>query len=108
MGYCQALEAAGAKIIDYNYFGSYQGDLLVIAEVDGARKYYKISYGSCSGCDHFEDVEPNTPEQLKAFGEEYINGDMTYDEILNYVKRNLEWDQDAKTMVQWLEERKEL
>lgn len=51
MGYQQALEAAGATVVDFREFGSYQGDWFAILDngniVSGG-------YGSCSGCDAYQ------------------------------------------------------
>lgn len=54
MGYSEALEAAGAKVIEYKEFGSYQGDWLAFVEYNGEKGIVEGSYGSCSGCDAFE------------------------------------------------------
>jgi hypothetical protein len=78
MGYSEALEAAGAKIIAFqefgsyqgnwfafvelalpwrhskSEFGSYQGDWFAFVEYQGKRGWVQGSYGSCSGCDAFQ------------------------------------------------------
>ena len=54
MGYSEALEAAGAKIIAFQEFGSYQGDWFAFVEYQGKRGWVQGSYGSCSGCDAFQ------------------------------------------------------
>lgn len=54
MGYSEALEAAGAKVLEYKQFGSYQGDWLAFVEYNGEKGIAQGSYGSCSGCDAFE------------------------------------------------------
>jgi len=53
MGYSKALEAAGCKVLDFQEFGSYQGDWLAFVEYNGERGIVEGSYGSCSGCDSF-------------------------------------------------------
>ena len=50
MSYCQALEAAGAKILQFKSFGSYQGDWWAKVEYNGEIGWVAGSYGSCSGC----------------------------------------------------------
>lgn len=57
IGYDDIIDSFGYKS-KYEYFGSYQGDIVVIVE-DGSRKgYLIIGYGSCSGCDELEAVMP--------------------------------------------------
>jgi hypothetical protein len=53
MSYQKALEAAGAEVLDFQEFGSYQGDWWARVRVDGKEGWVKGSYGSCSGCDAF-------------------------------------------------------
>lgn len=54
MGYQSSLEAAGAKVIDTKYAGSYQGTWGSIVEYNGKKGLVTGAYGSCSGCDAFE------------------------------------------------------
>lgn len=54
MGYTQALEAAGAKVLGYHEAGSYQGMWGAIVVYNGKLGLVTGSYGSCSGCDAFE------------------------------------------------------
>jgi hypothetical protein len=51
MGYSEALEAAGAKVKDYEQFGDYQGTWIAVLEDNTV---VIGGYGSCSGCDAFE------------------------------------------------------
>ena len=37
MSYKNALKAAGAKVIEFKYFGSYQGDWVALVEYKGER-----------------------------------------------------------------------
>ena len=54
MGYYQALEAAGAKILGYNTTGNYQGTWGAVVIYDGKLGLVTGAYGSCSVCDSFE------------------------------------------------------
>lgn len=54
MGYAQALEAAGAKVLDTKYAGSYQGTWGSIVEYNGKKGLVTGAFGSCSGCDAFQ------------------------------------------------------
>lgn len=53
-GYTEALEAAGATVLSFEAFGSYQGDWVAKVEYEGKTGYVTGCYGSCSGCDAFE------------------------------------------------------
>ena len=54
MGYSEALTAAGAEVLDFKYFGSYQGDWYALVNYNGTRQWVHGSFGSCSYCDAFE------------------------------------------------------
>jgi hypothetical protein len=54
MSYCEAMEAAGAKVLEYETFGSYQGDWWAKVVFEGKCYWVHGSYGSCSGCDSFQ------------------------------------------------------
>ena len=43
-----------ADLVDYQEYGSYQGQYLAVLEEDGIYKFYMDFYGSCSGCDWLE------------------------------------------------------
>lgn len=125
MSYEQALEVAGAKVLAFEQFGSYQGDWWAKVEIDGKLAWINGSYGSCSGCDAFEAeigwecdekagtdwVDVDDPrhskhaefmEKLKAFGAEYLTRALTQDEAVKQASEDLEWDTDAEEMVQFI------
>lgn len=54
MGYSEALTAAGARVLEYNEFGSYQGTWGAIVDYQGKIGLVTGSYGSCSVCDAFQ------------------------------------------------------
>ena len=54
MSYCEAMKAAGAKVLEYKTFGSYQGDWWAKVVFEGKSYWVHGSYGSCSGCDSFQ------------------------------------------------------
>ncbi len=70
-GYRQALEAAGATVLDFECFGSYQGVWIACLSNGWIIDYY----GSCTGCDAFEATfsrnEPSATE-LADFGQRYL------------------------------------
>jgi len=122
VSYEKALEAAGAKIVAFEYFGSYQGDWYALVEVDGQRGWVNGSFGSCSGCDAFEaefgywpmeqvggdfvdaddqrhsrHVEYTT--KLADFGKGYLDGLMTQERAEAAAAEYIEWDSGAHAMV---------
>jgi len=130
MAYQEALEAAGAKVLAYESFGSYQGDWLALVEYNGQAGYVSGSYGSCSGCDSFQcefgyDSEQQCDEhryegpspadcqgcvnlkadydtRLKAFGEGYLSLLESKDNLVKKFTEQAEWDGDAQEVLDWL------
>lgn len=80
MGYSEALEAAGCKVIDFQEFGSYQGTWLAYVKYNGEKGIVEGSYGSCSGCD--------------AFQAEFGYGDAPTEHDGKYYKSEYYWDDD--------------
>ena len=90
MSYKTCLEKAGANVLDYKEFGSYQGDWLAFVEYMGQKGIVTGSYGSCSGCDAFEAefrFKNSEPEEYE--GRYYKNG---------YI-----WDEDNECSVEEFE-----
>ena len=128
MSYEQALEAAGAKVLASERFGSYQGDWFALVEYEGRRGYVHGAYGSCSGCDDFEaefDVDNEKCQKhrydrdsptcaacdaakveyqrrLVEFGRDYLDQLLTQAEAEALASKNLAWDADAHEMLKWL------
>jgi hypothetical protein len=113
MSYHEALTAAGAKILAFDKFGSYQGDWIAKVEYDGDVFWLRDYYGSCSGCDAFErDVgyRWNEPEEIYAkrvaeFGRGYLEPSerLTYDEVHKIASEHTAWDSNAEEMVKFVE-----
>ena len=53
-GYDDCLEAAGADVLDFERFGSYQGEWWALVRCAGALGFVSGGFGSCSGCDAIE------------------------------------------------------
>lgn len=128
MSYKRAIEMAGAKILALEEFGSYQGDWWAKVEYDGKQGWVNGSYGSCSGCDAFEsefafsshefneeyhdiyddEFSNECPEcekiklRMIEFGKEYLDFIMSQDEAEKQASENLDWDMDAKEMVDFI------
>jgi len=54
MSYKECLELAGAKVLVFENFGSYQGDWWARVNYQGKIGWIHGSFGSCSDCDAFE------------------------------------------------------
>ena len=135
MSYCQALEAAGAKILQFKEFGSYQGDWWAKVDVNGEIGWIAGSYGSCSGCDAFEaefgygvefcddhkwiydesvtntcsdcqEVKEQYQIRLADFGKVYLDTLYTHEEAVKEASRYIDWDFHAPEMVEWITENK--
>lgn len=106
--YDEVLEIAGAKVLEFKMFGSYQGDWIAKIEYDGQIGYIRDYYGSCSGCDALEatfDYADEVPlQKVVDFAKPYLNEILTFDECLKKASENLEWDTEADEMVKWLKE----
>ena len=96
MSYQSALEAAGAEVLEFEEFGSYQGEWLALVRVGGVLGVAEGCYGSCSGCDSFEaefgwndrDAE-NYEQRLADFGNGYLPA-WTLSEARANMERRLE------------------
>lgn len=112
--YASALAATGVVVLDFEEFGSYQGDWWSEVKFPNGEVYYvNGSYGSCSGCDSFEAEfgwddgdKPDYLHRLKEFGLDYLTDCMTLDQAIDQAGRNLSWDMDAQEMVNWLTAKK--
>lgn len=130
MGYQKCMELAGANVILFERFGSYQGDWWAKVEYEGKTGWVTGSYGSCSGCDafeaefgfesHYEDEENyegyhdcydlkdgcEKCEELKnkmaEFGEQYLDDIMSQEEAEEKASENLDWDMDAQEMIDFI------
>lgn len=95
MSYELAMKTAGANVISYEQFGSYQGDWAALVEYKGERGIVFGSYGSCSGCDAFEAEFGwnDSPREVdgKYYGQTYSGREITKDEydkaIVDYNER---------------------
>ena len=129
MSYEKAMEAAGAIVHDFEQFGSYQGDWWAKVTYNGETGWVQGSYGSCSGCDAFEGefgwddghceehkydskgavgcaecekAEALYQERLADFGRGYLDGIMSQEKAIEDASENLDWDMEAKEMVEYL------
>lgn len=109
MSYEQAMQAAGAEVILFEEFGSYQGDWFALVSYEGKKGWVHGSYGSCSGCDAFQcefdwrdEEKEDYQDRLAAFGRGYLDEILTQEEALKEASKYIEWDADAIDMVNFL------
>lgn len=112
-GYEWAMEMAGAKVMAYKSFGSYQGDWFAKVEYKDKTYWIKGGYGSCPGCDAWNaecDYKEKTLKQWKTFctkfAKPYLNDPLTFEEVMKHATENLDWDTEAIEIVKWLNKNK--
>lgn len=124
MSYYKALEAAGAKVLEYKSFGSYQGTWVARVEYNGEVGWVQGAYGSCSGCDSFQaefgwderghcddhweyDGDCGTciaaaalyAVRLADFGGGYLHKLYSAEELAEQYEADCEWDDGARDIV---------
>jgi len=131
MSYTQALEAAGANVLAYEEFGSYQGDWYAKVEYKGETGWINGSFGSCSGCDAFQaefsydegynceshryfhdseigdclackEAKKAYLKHLAEFGEEYLGTLMSQEACENYAKEHASWSMEDSEALSWI------
>lgn len=128
MSYQEAMEAAGAEVLAFEEFGSYQGDWWAKVRYKGETGWVQGSYGSCSGCDAFEEeigygsehcddhryrgssdcpacqeVHTAYNKKLAEFGRGYLDDLLlTQEKAEEEAGRYIEWDSEAQAMVDWI------
>lgn len=109
MGYTEALKAAGAKVLSFESFGSYQGDWYAKVVYQGEVLLVAGAFGSCSHCDAFEaefgydyEESENYQSRLARFGEGYLDDPRDPEKELSRAKENSSWDMESREMAEWL------
>lgn len=111
MSYQEALIAAGANVIAFEHFGDWQGSWVALVEYKGERGWVQGSFGSCSHCDSFEaefgwfdEEEEDYQERLASFGESYLGGLQTTEQVAKHFDDDAEWDSDSEEAAEWIRE----
>ena len=131
MSYQEALSAAGAEVLDFEQFGSYQGDWWAKVRYEGKESWVNGAFGSCSGCDSFEaefgwdeghceahkyddkgsvgchqcaEAAELYEKRLADFGRGFLSDLRTQEEAEAEASRNIEWDHDAEKMLSWIKD----
>ena len=118
------MEAAGATVVAFKSFGSYQGSWWAKVTVKDKTGYVYGSFGSCSHCDAFQrefgynkncekhywedTTDPDCKacnsyqERLAAFGKSYVNLLWSKEQAISKASEDIDWDSGAKDVVNWL------
>lgn len=116
MSYEMCLEKAGATVVAFQEFGSYQGEWFALVEYNGERGWVEGSYGSCTGCDAFEaefcDAYRETEgldERYAEFGRGYLEVVMPQEQQLVIMEARMgdkdSWSYDEyKQIYDWMKE----
>lgn len=129
MSYQKTLEKAGAKVLEFKEFGSYQGEWWAKVEFNNQIGWVNGAYGSCSGCDAFEAelgfesdqcdehrytlfkgncdncriVSDNLEARYIKFGLSYLHNIMSQEEAEQKVSQNQAyWDNDDREMKEFI------
>ena len=109
MSYERSLEAAGATILAFESFGSWQGEWVALVEYRGERGWVQGSFGSCSECDSFEaefgwdaEEQDDYQERLASFGQSYLDGLQTTQAVVAYFERSSDWDSESEEALVWV------
>jgi len=83
--YQEELEKRGISILAWEVFGSYQGDYAAIVHQGNRFGFVVIGYGSCSGCDALEGLQPWDDEELTEQAQTELN------ELIDGVIKSIKW-----------------
>ena len=127
--YEKCLALAGANVLAFERFGSYSGDWWAVVEADNpSRKFFVTgAYGSCSGCDHLEDMEYriqprvySAPEgkrdewlqkhneallaEMESYGEELLSNEYNLERAIKELGDRIHWSEynEDKKQHDWL------
>lgn len=107
--YTTCLKMAGAEVLAYKQFGSYQGDWWALVKIGEVTGWVNGSFGSCDGCDAFQSEfdwdskeKPDYAHRLAAFGRGYLDSIYSQEAAEKEAARNIEWDHDARKMFDWI------
>lgn len=78
--YRDALEAAGATVLDFVRCGQWQGNWLAYVEYEGKKGFVSGYYGSCESCDEMLafSADDGSREELAAIGKCHLDPLMSH------------------------------
>lgn len=116
MSYMQALELAGAEVLEFAQFGNYSGDWWAKVIFNDIEGWVYGHYGSCPHCDllkrhaprwDYEDQQGSEKaydEYLCNFGRSYLLDLLDQEEAERIASENLEWDSNAQDIIDFLKQ----
>ena len=113
MSYEQSLVAAGAQVLAFESFGDWQGSWVALVDYRGERGWVQGSFGSCSECDSFQaefgwdwidEERDDYLQRLASFGESYLGGLQTTQQVIAEHQANVNWDEEADQIIFWVRE----
>jgi hypothetical protein len=88
------------EVLNFKYYGDYQGKFLCKIKHKGEELYIYDYYGSCSGCDAFQDefdyVRNPSKEKVIEFARSYVESAMPKEHWVSILSSKDEWDSEAK------------
>lgn len=110
MSYNIALEKAGATLLLYKEFGTYQGDWWAKVQFNGKIGWTHGAFGSCTVCDKYmslcgeiEDAPPPVRDnKLADLGRSYLWNMIGQEEAERCASDNIDWDMEADEMLQFI------
>ena len=127
-GYESSLVAAGATVLAFQSFGSYQGSWYAMVDWNGERGWIEGSFGSCSECDSFEnefgynatgcddhweqtegcaECAAKAAEyqvRLVSFGKSYLDTILPAGHYLPELDERSSWDSESEEAAKWIRE----
>lgn len=109
MSYKNALTAAGAEVLNFEYFGDYSGQWFAKVRYNGETGWIQDWYGSCTHCDAFEAEFGNDYEEgadyekrLANFGKPYLNTILPAQHYLPELDAESDWDSNSAHAAAWI------
>lgn len=111
MSYKDALEAAGAQVLEFAQFGNYSGQWVAKVRYGGETGYIQDWWGSCSHCDAFEaevgygyDDEEDYNKRLAVFGRRYLDTILPAQHYIDmYVKQKDDYlSEESREALDWI------
>lgn len=112
MSYRDALEAAGAEVLEFEYFGEYSGSWFAKVAYGNEIGYVQGWYGSCTVCDAFqsefysefdsEQSEEASQEKLAAFGKHYLETILPVEHYIKMYESGKYFSLEEEEVMHWL------
>lgn len=107
-GYQDALEAAGAEVLAYKEFGTYQGDWVALVRYGGKTSWIRDYFESCCGCDaleHFQSFGADRSEEDigKWACDNILDNPLTLEEVRSKFEGDRSWDMNAEKALAWID-----